>query len=423
MSYSQGKRDAVKASEQLICCARNKESDGTQLMKDFEVLKTLSKGRYSKILLVKKIHDPSAEKMVLKAFRYEELHILDNFQRELSTNYTLSPHPNIVTSFNVSFMWEGSLIFAQEFAPFGDLRKYMKKTKGAGNGLKDEFCIKLIIKQIASALEFMHLSFQIVHGNIRPENILVFDPNFTQVKICDFGGAENEGNHVVRGDFENPAFLSPELSEILAGEKYYVSMASDAWQLGILLFYCVHGSTPWLTPDITDTNYLQYSDWLKRKSLRMPEAFKSFSPRLLRLMKRLLEPKPTKRYEVKEVFKYLKDDWLQKQPSMKIIRRKSSAAPSMMTAGGKDMEVDREKFQRPRSVSASPAITIRRASDASTSFSGNSNGGFEFNDEEEGRVRSKPVRAKSFKTVKFDIPSGSSPERKGSFQRSSSCAK
>jgi serine/threonine protein kinase len=266
----------------------------------------------------------------------------------------------------------------------------MKKTKSLNSGIKDEVQMKSIVKQMASALEFMHLSFQIVHGNVKPQNVLVFNPDFSQVKLCDFGSAETEGNHVPRGDSEDPSYFSPEMADVLPGEKYYVSMASDAWQLGILLYYCAHARTPWSTPDITDANYSKYYDWVRRKSLRMPSSFGGFSPRLIRLMKRLLEPKPSKRHEVKEVFKYLKDDWFLRPKKKGLLRRQSEV----------NLEERPLIVGRPRSVSASPALNIRRASSTSTNISANISDSFPLEHHSSFKT---PNRKKSLKTVQFDI--------------------
>jgi len=397
MSSNEGKRELKNCAEQLTCCTGKKETErSTTLMKDFDVLKTLAQGRFSQILLVKKTlgvpKSPNEQRMVLKAFHFDDAQSLDSFQRELSTNYTLSPHPNIVTSFNVSFTWESSFVFAQEFAPCGDLRKYMKKTKGLSAGIKEENYLKLIMKQVASALEFMHLSFQIVHGNVRPENVLVFNPDFSQIKVCDFGSSFTEGDHVPRNDGEDPAYLPPETSEALPGERYYVSMSSDAWQLGILLVYAVTGRVPWGSPDFTDPNYSKYSDWLRRKSLRMPDNLKTFSPRLLRLLKRLLEPKPRKRYEVKEVFKYMKDEWLVRPRRMSLLRRQSETVTIM------EEESKRVSVGRARSVSSSPAVGFRRGSSSSSILVNSSSEGIP---ERQSSLKSSNQN-KSVKTVKFD---------------------
>ena len=357
-SSHQGKVEEIgipKDSRQLQVCSGDKDKD-SGLMKEFEIIKTLSKGKYSKVLLVKK----KTEKMVLKAIRVDTIS-WEDFQQEVSTNYYLSPHPNILTSYNVSFTWNQSHIFVQEYAPFGDLGRYMKKK--APGGLKEEQQIKLIVKQVASALDFMHSSTQLVHGNICAENILLFPQDLSLVKLCDFGSTQPKGSLVVRswghGEPCLSSFLCPEITDTLPQEKYYVYSSSDVWSVGILLYFCLNGSSPWQTADITDSNYSGYLEWHKRKYLRMPESFKTFTPRLLRLLKRLLEPKPTKRCEIKEIFKYLKDDWIDKSC---LLYSSKGFAGGRKDSYHSPTNNERILFQRHRSISTSPANTGRKVS-------------------------------------------------------------
>src|SRR2546422_1050935 len=62
--------------------------------------------------------------------------------------------------------------------------------------------------------------------------------------------------------------------------------------------------------DITDRNFSEFLQWQKRKTTRTPKDFQAFTPRILRLFRRLMEIKPSKRYPVTEVNKYLGDRWL-----------------------------------------------------------------------------------------------------------------
>ena len=266
----------------------------------FDIVKTLAEGCFARIILVKR----GKEKLVLKAIHCE-LSSAEDFNREMNINYFLSPHQNIVTSFNVSFLWNNCFVYVQEHAPCGDLSKYVKK------GGLPESQVKLVIQQLASAVEFMH-SVRLVHRDLKLENILVFKPNLSCIKLCDFGYTRMEGTLVTKTNQTWMQFAPPEICQVVHLERYYCNSSSDVWQVGVILCVCLTGLSPWQCADITDPAYRQYVDWHRRKSLRMPERFKPFSPRLIRLLKRLLEPKSTKRSSITEVTKYLKDDWIRK---------------------------------------------------------------------------------------------------------------
>lgn len=67
---------------------------------------------------------------------------------------------------------------------------------------------------------------------------------------------------------------------------------------------------PWNKADISDPVFNEFIDWQKRKTTRTPKYFRDFTPRILRMFRRLMEIKPSKRHPVTEVRKYLKDRWV-----------------------------------------------------------------------------------------------------------------
>lgn len=270
------------------------------LPEEFDVIKTVNEGVYTKVLLVKS----GEERLVLKAISQDST-TREGFLQEVSYNYFLSPHPNIVKSFNVGFLWDDYFLFPMEQAPFGSLYKFLK----SGALCLPESQVKLVANQLASALEFMH-SLKLVHRDVKPENVLVFQQNLSQIKLCDFGSTKPEKTLVSRTLETSTSSCAPEICQLVVHENYYTHTSSDVWQVGILLFVCLTGSEPWDRADITDPGFTEYTDWLRRKSLKVPEPFLPFTPRLVRLLKRLLEPKPKKRSEIREIYKYLEDDWL-----------------------------------------------------------------------------------------------------------------
>lgn len=78
-------------------------------------------------------------------------------------------------------------MFWQEHAPLGDLAANVSDNGGIG-----EAQAKRVGRQLASALDFMH-SRDLVHRDLRLDNILVFRSDFSRVKICDFGETRRAG--------------------------------------------------------------------------------------------------------------------------------------------------------------------------------------------------------------------------------------
>ena len=275
----------------------------------FHTVRTLCSGNFSEILLVR--DRTTKERLVLKAITNEH-----DFLTESALNYFLSPHPNIVTSYNVAFSRNDHFLYPLEYGAYGNLSRYIfgSDTTRKTSMLKENQ-VKVITKQLSSALEFMH-SLNLVHREVVAENVLVFKPDLSTVKLSDFGRTEREDSLVTKQPMDHLSsseYQCPEIASLVLQENYYCHRSSDVWQFGILLIICLTGEFPWEEADpLTDFRYADYCDWLKRKNLRQPDCFNAFTPRLIRLLKRLLEPKWKNRSEIKEVNKYLEDDWIRK---------------------------------------------------------------------------------------------------------------
>lgn len=190
-----------------------------------------------------------------------------------------------------------------QVAPYGDLWHAVEHYGGI-----DERDLKVILRQIIPALEFMH-SKELVHRDVRAENILIFNKDFTKVKLTDFGLTRKAGTLVKKRTRSLPT-CPPEIWEAVHLEGYSVELGSDVWQIGMFIFSSLTAKFPWEKADITDSRFNEFLDWQKRKTTRTPREFKRFTPRLLRMMRRLMDPKPSKRYPVTEVNKYYGDRWL-----------------------------------------------------------------------------------------------------------------
>ena len=271
---------------------------------DYEILQTVGEGWYGHILLVE--HKKTRCEVVLKCV-HQDATMKKDFFREFHYSYFLSPHKNILNSYDVAFQADEYYVFAQEYAPFGDLTSNISETGIGGTYTKS------VITQISSALEFMH-SKDLVHRDIKPDNILVFHSDFSKVKLCDFGCTRKSVSLVKKQTVWLP-YAPPEICDTVYNEGYHVDPSSDVWQLAIMMYVCLTGTVPWQKADITDPRYNHFIKWQKRKSTRLPKNFTLFSTRLLRLFRRMLEPKSEKRCSVTEINKYLNDKWLIRAPT------------------------------------------------------------------------------------------------------------
>ncbi|XP_050077582.1 serine/threonine-protein kinase meng-po [Anopheles maculipalpis] len=268
---------------------------------EYDIEKMIAEGCFAKIYLAH--HRPTGTTVVLKAI-HTELTSLKEFVREFHYNYQLSHHPNILSCYQVKFQTKEYYVYAQEHAPFGDLAANV-----GASGLPESSC-KKIAEQLSSALGFMHLK-GLVHRDLKLENVLVFTPDFSRIKLCDFGTTTREGVLVSKNNKTWTAFLPPEVLEVVKNERFICKASSDSWQFGIVLYVCLTGATPWKSADwVRDAKYAAFMKYQKRETTKIPDNFRRFTPRLLRAFRRIFDHRDEDRAKVTDIMKYMKNRWM-----------------------------------------------------------------------------------------------------------------
>ena len=114
------------------------------------------------------------------------------------------------------------------------LRHHMRRLHG-DHPMPIEAVISLF-RQVGSAVDYLHEKLRIPHGNLKPDNIVLDSELGSQVHpfVSDFGvaarGAARAGT---------PLYMAPEQ---LTDE--HISTAADIYSLGVVLFECLTGRTP-----------------------------------------------------------------------------------------------------------------------------------------------------------------------------------
>jgi len=109
------------------------------LAEEFDILQIVGEGWFGKILLAE--HRATDTEMVLKALPKPYTAVRD-FYREFHYSLHLGAHRNIITTNDVAFETAGFYVFAQEYAPLGDLTSNVSET-GIG-----ELHSKRVAKQV-----------------------------------------------------------------------------------------------------------------------------------------------------------------------------------------------------------------------------------------------------------------------------------
>lgn len=143
-----------------------------------------------------------------------------------------------------------------EYAPYGDLHDYISE-----KNLSEEEA-KPIFKQVYDAVKYIHSSGYI-HGDIKPENVLLFSKDPIVVKLTDFGFSRKwESGSRFKSVCGTLGYSSP---EILC-QKEVIGPEIDMWSLGALLYVIIYRCKP-----------ISYSDLVLHKKISVPITPSMFS--------------------------------------------------------------------------------------------------------------------------------------------------
>lgn len=271
------------------------KATSNKLQSKYQILKFLGQGSFAKVYLC--LNLLSGQGVALKVAKKSKLSAeMCDETLKLKEAEILSAldHPNIIKCLEV--VEEATqIILVEEFARCGSLAGYFRSV----NMNLDEKSIILIMKQILSALVYMH-NRGVVHRDIKLENIFLSSVPNLEVKIGDFGNAvfKDSQEHIsgLRGTL---LYLAPEILTNRYTEKV------DIWSCGILLFILLKKKLPY-----SFKNKENLMEILKKNPIShiLPE-LKSLPPDCSAFIKCLLNPDPQLRSSAKQA---LKHPWLQK---------------------------------------------------------------------------------------------------------------
>ncbi|SOV05485.1 related to calcium/calmodulin dependent protein kinase C [Ustilago sp. UG-2017a] len=199
-------------------------------------------------------------------------------------------HPNVVKLFEVlDDPSKDSLYMVFEFCPDGTVIDV--KLNEEVQPLPEDVA-RLYFVQVLMGIEYLHEN-QIVHRDIKPDNILLSDDRKT-CKIVDFGVSEmflKPGDDTMQESAGSPAFMSPELCT--AGHAEYHGKSDDIWSFGVTLYCMVVGHLPF-----NKHNFYEMYEAIKNDE---PDYPSHLSEDLKDLLQNMLAKDPEKRITVPQM--------------------------------------------------------------------------------------------------------------------------
>ena len=192
----------------------------------YKILSFLGKGSYGKVFKAREI----STGRVLAVKKIQINNSLTKYKKTIKEINLLKnlDHPNIVKFYDF-FEEEENIYLMMEFLEGCTLKQYIQKTE-----IISENNARIIIKQLLTALSYLHYACDICHRDIKPENIMFKEKNdINSLKLLDFGlSLENFESKNYLENCGTLVYMAPEL--LINNIKY--TKGVDVWSVGIILY-------------------------------------------------------------------------------------------------------------------------------------------------------------------------------------------
>ncbi|KAA6397734.1 MAG: putative NEK protein kinase [Streblomastix strix] len=192
-----------------------------------------------------------------------------------------------------------------EYCERSDLKGYINNMKKTGTEISEDDAWGLI-SQICSITHKLH-SLRIIHGDFKPENILLTKDN--QIKLCDFGFVKkiNEGEDSVDSREFTMLYVAPETFQNISPEtnshqKLKLTTAADIWTIGVVCYELLAKRHPFMNENDDQVSVMEF---VRRVIEDEPAALPDqYSENLKALINRMLIKDPAQRITAFEIHEW-----------------------------------------------------------------------------------------------------------------------
>uniref|UniRef100_A0AC35TVH6 Non-specific serine/threonine protein kinase n=1 Tax=Rhabditophanes sp. KR3021 TaxID=114890 RepID=A0AC35TVH6_9BILA len=222
---------------------------------DYDILNDLGEGQYAKVRRVK--HRTTGVHYAAKFVKKRRFATSRQgvprplIEREVQVLRLLGGHENVITLFDV-YETSTEVIMILELVIGGELFDHVCEKE-----CLPEVEAASFVKQILIGLRHLH-QFNVVHLDVKPENIMLIRKGECKIKLIDFGLSRIiPPGTIVKDMIGTPEFVAP---EVINYES--LSSACDMWAVGVITYILLSNGSPFLGEtreetfcNITGANY------------------------------------------------------------------------------------------------------------------------------------------------------------------------
>lgn len=278
---------------------------GIEVYRDnYEVVTKIGEGGFGKVFCVKK--RGTDQLYAAKCIRARLNR--DKVKSKQEIELLKSVRNDFIISYVDSFEGPSEIILVTEYLEGGEL--FERIVDESFELLESDCCF--FIRQVCKGLDYLHRN-NIVHLDIKPENIVLRGREGRNIKIIDFGTAiKLQPGQKVQNMVGTPEFMAPEVVNFDD-----ISLETDQWSVGVLSFILLSGYSPFLDDNDDQKMNKTLSNVTMAKYDFDYEEFEEVTADAKDFITRLLRKSPSRRMTAAAC---LEHSWLKE----KLMRRKTA---------------------------------------------------------------------------------------------------
>uniref|UniRef100_A0AAF5RTC1 Protein kinase domain-containing protein n=1 Tax=Wuchereria bancrofti TaxID=6293 RepID=A0AAF5RTC1_WUCBA len=209
--------------------------------KYYDCMNEIGEGKFGKVYRCRE--KATGFELAAKRIKIKRETDREKVEREVAIMTKLR-HPRIAQIYDAFATPENDVVLIMEIVSGGELFDRVVDE----NYILTELAVVMIICQLCEAISYIH-SKNIVHLDIKPENIMCVSQTGNRIKIIDFGLAQfYDGSSNLLFMAGTPEFVAPEVIKFEPIDFY-----TDMWSIGVITYILLSGISPFLGETLGDT--------------------------------------------------------------------------------------------------------------------------------------------------------------------------